>query len=367
MAKRRHGQEAELPFVALMDTMTNVVGVLTIVLVMIGISIAHAVKKILSDLPPATAAQVAEAQAAIDKTKAQLAALSKNPVSIPYLPNQGDINAELIRLEAQVKEKNIKLFDLSTLNKELTTKSAEISKQETELNKLISERDRLRALLEATRTPKAPVAKTIHIPNSRPIPEDAKIYHAMVKGDRVHIIDPFTPLTQFNREFEKQKKDWLLKRTEIKGKPDKLLYDGTKIAAHFQNFNWGNSRGQKISVQPEATNYFLWLVIRPDLEKGGTPLDEITKPDSEFVKSLPIIRQSFRSVLMYRVHTDSFKTYLAARELSEKANIPAGWDINYGLDFRMMIPDVTIQRLKEPPPKPTPLTPPTPKPKTGLD
>ena len=367
MAKRRHGQEAELPFVALMDTMTNVVGVLTIVLVMIGISIAHAVKKILSDLPPATEAQVAEVQASIDKTKAQLAALSKNPVSIPNLPNQGDINAELIRLEAQVKEKNIKLFDLPTLNKELTTKSAEISKQETELNNIISERDRLRALLEATPTPKAPVAKTIHIPNSRPIPEDAKIYHAMVKSERVHIIDPHTPLAMFNREFEKNKKDWLIKRTQVKGKPDKFLYDGTKIVAHFQNFNWGNSRGQKISILPEPTNYFLWLSIRPNLETGGTSLDDLAKPDSEFVKSLPIIRQSFRAVLMYRVHTDSFKTYLAARELSEKANVPAGWDINYGLDFRMPIPDLTVQRLKEPPPKPNTPTPPTPKPKTGLD
>ena len=58
MARRRHDNATELPFVALMDTMTNVVGVLTIVLVMAGISIAHAVKKILTDLPPATAAQL---------------------------------------------------------------------------------------------------------------------------------------------------------------------------------------------------------------------------------------------------------------------------------------------------------------------
>ncbi len=368
MAKRRHGQEAELPFVALMDTMTNVVGVLTIVLVMIGISIAHAVKKILSDIPPATEAQVAEAQASIDKTKAQLATLSKNTVSIPNLPNQGDINAELIKLEAQVKEKNIKLFDLSTLNKELTTKSGEMSKQETELNNLITERDRLRALVEATPAAKAPEAKVIRIPNTRPIPEDANIYHAMVKSERVHIIDPHTPLAMFNREFEKNKKDWLIKRTPVKGKPDKFLYDGTKIMAHFQNFNWGNSRGQKISIQPEPTNYYMWLSIRPNLETGGTPFDDLAKPDSEFVKSLPIIRQSFRSVLMYRVHSDSFKTYLSARELSEKANIPAGWDINLGLDFRMPIPGLTVQRLKEPPPKPnTPPPPSTPKPKTGLD
>ena len=54
MAKRKHREEQELPFVALMDTMTNVVGVLIIVLVMVGISIANAVKNILSDLPPVT-------------------------------------------------------------------------------------------------------------------------------------------------------------------------------------------------------------------------------------------------------------------------------------------------------------------------
>ena len=43
---------------ALMDTMTNVVGVLTIVMVMIGISLARAASRVFSALPPATAAQV---------------------------------------------------------------------------------------------------------------------------------------------------------------------------------------------------------------------------------------------------------------------------------------------------------------------
>ena len=54
MSKHRKREEQELPFVALMDTMTNVVGVLIIVLVMVGISIASAVRKVLSDLPPVT-------------------------------------------------------------------------------------------------------------------------------------------------------------------------------------------------------------------------------------------------------------------------------------------------------------------------
>ncbi len=367
MAKRRHGQEAELPFVALMDTMTNVVGVLTIVLVMIGISIAHAVKKILTDLPPATEEQIEQVEVSISKARAEVALQTSQVASISSLPNQGDINAELIRLESQAKEKNIKLFDLSTLNKELTAKSSELNKNETLLEDLISERDKLKALLDDTPVAKAPEAKVIRIPNSRPIPEDATIYHAMVKGDRVHIIDPHTPLTLFNRELEKKKDEWLIKRIQVKGKPDKFLYDGTKIVAHFKNFNWGNSRGQTISIQAEPTNYFLWLVIRPDLASGGTPLEEIAQPNSEFVKSLPIIRKGFRSVLMYRVHTDSFDTYLAAREVSEVANIAAGWDINFSLDYRMPIPDVTVERLKEPPPKPPNAPASPPRPKQGLD
>jgi hypothetical protein len=64
------------------------------------------------------------------------------------------------------------------------------------------------------------------------------------------------------------------------------------------------------------------------------------------------------------VHKDSFQTYLAARELSEKANIPAGWDIHSGLDIWIPIPDVTVQRLQEPPPKTkSPASPPKLKPR----
>ena len=62
MAKRKPHEEQELPFVALMDTMTNVVGVLIIVLVMVGLSVASAVKKVLSDLPPVTKEELKEIQ-----------------------------------------------------------------------------------------------------------------------------------------------------------------------------------------------------------------------------------------------------------------------------------------------------------------
>ena len=60
MARKSRPHDEELPFVALMDTMTNVVGVLIIVLVMIGIGLAKSVQKVLSDLPMVTEEEYAK-------------------------------------------------------------------------------------------------------------------------------------------------------------------------------------------------------------------------------------------------------------------------------------------------------------------
>lgn len=54
MAKRRSDGGGELNLDSLMDAVTNVVGVLMIVLVMMALNTAQMVQKILSDLPPVT-------------------------------------------------------------------------------------------------------------------------------------------------------------------------------------------------------------------------------------------------------------------------------------------------------------------------
>ena len=78
MARRAKPHEEELPFVALMDTMTNVVGVLIIVLVMIGIGLAKSVEKVLSDLPVVSIEEH-------DKLKAAMAEFDtkRDPAELP--------------------------------------------------------------------------------------------------------------------------------------------------------------------------------------------------------------------------------------------------------------------------------------------
>src|SRR5215475_11858404 len=89
MARKGHHEE-ELPFVALMDTMTNVVGVLIIVLVMIGIGLARSVNKVLSELPPVTVEEHAKLKKEVE---------SKQPVEDPQKVEQ-----ELKKLDDTMKK-----------------------------------------------------------------------------------------------------------------------------------------------------------------------------------------------------------------------------------------------------------------------
>ena len=366
MAKRRHGQEAELPFVALMDTMTNVVGVLTIVLVMAGISISHAVKKLLSDLPPATVAQIAEAQSSIAKIKADLAANEQRVTPLSKLPDKGNIDAELIRMEAQVTEKGIKLFDLPVLGKELAAKTTERAKKEEALSALIAERDRLKALLDTTPVPKAPEAKIVRIPNSRDIPEGANIYYCFVRKDQVFLVDLISAKENIMDEFKREERNLLKQRVKVPKGKDRLIYDQAKVVNFFAQKPM-EARGQKISVP--FNKPWTRLVVRVDLPKGegDASLDDMANPKGKFhalaykLSSLPKV------VLMFQVNLDGFATYLKAREIVDRYRIPCGWEINGNTSIQSPL-EFEVNRLEEPPPAPPPpANPGPPPPKRQLD
>jgi hypothetical protein len=352
VSRKRKSSEGGISLDSLMDALTNVVAVLILVLILVQADVTRKVQKFLDDLQPATPEEIVQSKKLLDdlerKQRLVEARLLEKPASLEDVEEE---KRQIALLEKSLQENKEHLADINQVKALESKVRAERDAESAQTVAIQKEISRLEGLLDSSPPVQVDAPTVVNIPNSRPIPENAKAYHAMAFQNRIHIIDPHTPLTLFNREFEKRKGDWIVERKKIKGKPDRFVYDGTKIVAHFQNFNWGNSRGQTVHIQPEPTNYFLWLVIRPNLGSGGTSLEDIARPDSEFVKSLPVIRQSFQSILLYRVHINSFPAYLAARELSDKANIPAGWEIRYDMDFRMPIPDVTVKRLKEPPPK----------------
>lgn len=179
MAKRRHDGEHELPFVALMDTMTNVVGVLIIVLVMVGISLASSVHKILSDLPPVTVE-------VYQKLKDLLASTPK--------PDVKKIDEDLKKAEQALatavenlktldlsqESQKVKFVDLASLRSQLEEKKKERDTKKTENDRLQEELAKAQARLDQTPKYVPPAATVIRLPNPRPYPAKPNETRVMV-------------------------------------------------------------------------------------------------------------------------------------------------------------------------------------------
>jgi hypothetical protein len=350
-----------------MDALTNVVAVLILVLILVQADVSQKVQKFIDDILPATPEDVAQSKKLIEeltrkKTIAE-ARLREKPASPEEIAEE---KRQIALLEKSMVENKELLADIEKVRALEKTVRAERDAESLKTTIIQKEIARLEGLLDSIPAPKSDTPSVVNIPNSRPIPDDAAKFYAIIHGDRVHMINTHGALALFRREFDRKKADFLHKREIVKGKADRFVYDPNKIVAHFSNFNWGDTREQKITIRAVPTNYYMELVITPDLGKGGAVVSTLREPGGEFAKVIQTIRQTRNSVLLYRVHTNAFETYLSARELSEIANVAAGWEVSRSTDVAVGIPDLLVRRLEEPPPRPKgggPARPPGVKPK----
>ena len=337
---------------SLMDALTNVVAVLILVLILVQADVTQKVIQFIEDLQPATPEQVEQAKTLLAEAIARKQAIEEKLQQDAPTPAQLEEEKRRIALlEKSIESKDKHLADLNQL-KILETKVRQDRDAENESTvRIQQEIAKLEAQLDQTPVFKAPPPTEVNIPNSRPIPPKAVVYHALAIRNRIHMIDIHTPLAMFEGEFKKHRRDWLVERIKQQG-GDRMIYDPAKIAAHFKTFDFRNSQGQKIEVITQPTWTFLQLAITPDLEKGGTPLDDLEKPGSEFSKAVARLMGNIRTVVLFHVNPDSFNTYLQARSLLDKTKVPAGWEVWGGNSWRVTIPDVQVKRLQEPPPPP---------------
>ncbi len=171
MAKRKPHEEQELPFVALMDTMTNVVGVLIIVLVMVGLSVASAVKKVLSDLPPVTKEELQQIQEQVKQLPEKI-----DPVKVEEQQKQAE--AQLKRAIEDLKtvdtaelQSRMKFMDLDAFQKQLDQRRKDREASKVETDKILAELERLKALLDKTPVYQPPPPTYVRLPNPRAYPE----------------------------------------------------------------------------------------------------------------------------------------------------------------------------------------------------
>lgn len=369
MARKKKSDEGGVSLDSLMDALTNVVAVLILVLLLVQADVKQKVEQYFEDIVPATPEQIEESKKKLEELEKEQDQLDKLLTEKP--PSPQELEEEKRKLA--LLEKNI--ADTEKKNKELAANLDQLRKLEVQKRK---ERDveekkttfmqeeiaRLEALLDETPVLTIPPTE-VSIPVSRPVPKNAETYYALVTQDRVHFIDPFTPVETVEEELKDNSRELLLERTKRGGDRIKI-YDQAKIAEHFKNFDFKNTRKQQVKLVTNPVQTRLSLSITPDLKEGGTHIDDISKKDSIFVKVLTKLRSNNKAVLFFVVDPKSFNTYLQARDLTDKAGVSAGWEMNsMRLDnettidmpnalgsFNLLLKEIEVNRLKDPPPPP---------------
>jgi hypothetical protein len=173
MAKKKAGGgSSELNLDSLMDAVTNVVGVLMIVFVVMALNTARVVQKILTDLPPVTEEEH-------KKIKEELEKLPPPPADPKKLEEQQkEAEAKMKMAVEQLKtidtsdmQSKMKFMDLDAFKKQVEERKKERDAQKAATDKLLTEVERLKALLDETPEFKPPPPTYIRLPNPRPYPE----------------------------------------------------------------------------------------------------------------------------------------------------------------------------------------------------
>lgn len=172
MAKKKAGGSSELNLDSLMDAVTNVVGVLMIVFVVMALNTARVVQKILSDLPPVTPE---EHQKMVEQVKS----LPPPPADPKKLEeDQKKAEEQVKKVVEQLKtvdtaevQSQMKYMDLDAFRKQLDDRKKERELSKAETDKLLAEAERLKALLDQTPEFKPPPPTYVRLPNPRPYPE----------------------------------------------------------------------------------------------------------------------------------------------------------------------------------------------------
>lgn len=346
---------------SLMDTLTNVVGILVIVLIFAVLGGVDSVKKIkgfVEEITPerlaTTAAEAEELRRLVEQLRAEQAQaedLAKQ--DIKSLEDQKKLAAQL---QADLEKMKTLKIDPAKLDADLEASRKAAKSLETRVSMQQSEIASLKArLAEKIAMGGGAETKVVNLPDPREAPAGAKGVVFICKNGRVIPVD--TPVLQ-------QKAQQILATSaRTLFKQDRL--DCEKLKEFFDKRFVGDNFCQvKPRIGGDAKPY---LAVIPR-ENAGDPTADISRPGSRFNGWIRVLDPG-KNYVEFRVYPDSFDTYLAARNECAKKGILAGWTpydpaAEYWIGFGAEVKTLCLG--KEPPPPGKPGDPNAPKPPSDV-
>ena len=345
---------------SMLDTLTNVVGILLIVLVTVQLSTQEAAERIadaVEKIDPAEIArieqQAAESKAAADRAQAELDAAEQKPV--------GDPAAEAARLEAQAatleRETRQTEAKATALEKEKAEKTRTMQQAAADADRKAKEaaaaaaaavkaaetaRQALAIELEQTEKPVVPPAKEVRLPDPRPAPAGVKELHVLCREGRIWLVD--IPELQ---EKAKKRADFVVRSKKLDPDGDTWLADGKTFLDEFNKAPVKDG-GFEMTLELSGNRWPRLVLTR--MKGQGETADEAVKPTGEFARTLRRLKPETH-VLRFFVWPDSFEEYLRVRELTGERGYAAGWEpMTTPDEYRISLGKYAVG--EKPPPKP---------------
>jgi len=340
---------------SLLDTVTNVVGILVILLAVTQIGVATAVRRIQENLPEISPEQYREMRAAWEQAEDRLAALREErdqlgaePPADPKALEQ--LRREVADLEAKADNLPKKPPDVDRLRSEIAANDKQVAQLEKQIQEAEKRLAKLKAQLDQTPKLTAPPPTVVHLPDPRPAPEGAQPLKFLCRQGRCLYVNEddlvekaMTVIRGHARELDPRPV------RDPRGRVQRVEFSGPKIQDLFKRYTVGTPNVE-LGIYVYKYGRHPYLEVRPREGRGET-VEQLALPNSRCARLMTIARRS-RAYVRFLVWPDGYEAYLAARKVADKQRVPAGWKPHNAPYWRTLLTEVWIRRLEEPPPPP---------------
>ena len=347
---RRKSQSAAGSLDSLLDTMTNVVGILIIMLIVTQLGVGQAVERIKGFVDEVSQEEYDHALAESVNLKALLEELRAEwrdlDPRVPEMRLSLERQQELLQqLQADLERLREAQIDPELLQEQLDERRERVAEIEAEIAEQQILIASLRARLAETPDPGPDQQpKVVNLPNPRPAPEGAQPVIFLCRDGYLMPADT-AALQAEGQQVVRGAQRVLIRDDRIDCERLTDLFDKRFVGDRFSRL--------RIRIGGDAKP---WLMLE-HREEQGVPTEELTGRSSRFHQMLRQMN-SGRHYIDFRVFSDSLDTYIAARNVATTAGFTAGW-IPYAANAEYRIPlGENIQTLcvgREPPqPGPSP-------------
>jgi len=304
---------------SMLDTLTNVVGILVIVLVAVQLSSQEAASRIAEQLEKIDPQEVARLEQAAADAKRQ--AVTNPRAELSRLEASLQIEQDLARQAAAraaelEKQRTAHLEAAAAAAKQAAAATVKQEAARTAAEERLAER---RRELENLPVLAAPPAKEVRLPDPRPAPRGVKELRVLCREGRIWLVDIEALQTKALKRA-----DYVVRSKRLDPDNDRWIPDGQTFV---EEFNRAPVRDGGFTMKLELLKNSVWP--RLVLERGsGEQPDDAIKGTGELARALRRFKPDTHIVRFF-VWPDSFEAYLGVREFTNGRGFAAGWEPVY--------------------------------------